>query len=333
MVIYGNLVTDKGPSGLDLEFYLSPLVNDETASIVGSHRLGTPVPLPVPFDTDRPETNIVVSERLQVRTDALFWLTVGLTQQSLGRSEQALETFRHAEGELADWPAGDGKEILYFFTGREELFLGQSENAEASFRQALAIDPHYARAQVGLGSSFLQRARAVEPEARLEEPKYLAQALEGHRRGLELALMAEDRLVEAVARIALAKSYRLLGETHYFLDAYDEADRLFNLVISEVDLVIPLLADSQQYRLLAQAYEAQGAAYLQQGDILRRQQELEASRARFELAQVAYQKCIDQGDSAFFDEILRGKVIEQGCQRYQDIAHEFLEKSKGEEQP
>jgi tetratricopeptide (TPR) repeat protein len=332
LIIYGNLVTNGESQGLQLEFYLSPLVNDETASIVGPHRLGKAISLPVPFDTNRPEINIVVDEKLKVRTDALFWLTIGLTQQVLGRSEQALQTFRRAEAELTTWPEDDGKELLYFFIGREQLFLGQSENAEASFRKALEIDPNYARAQVALGSAYLQQARAVKPEARLEEPKYLEQALDNHHKGLELALAAGDPLIEAVARIAQAKSYRLLGETYYFLDNYEEANHLFDQVVAEVEQVVPLLADTQQYRLLAQAYEAQGAAYLQQGDILLRQQKIEESRAHFELAKRAYQSCIEQGDKAYFDEILRTKVIEQGCQRYYDVATEYARNLEGAQQ-
>jgi tetratricopeptide (TPR) repeat protein len=331
MVIYGDLVPDGETQRLDLEFYLSPQVNDETASLIGPHRLGKPIPLPLPFDTDSPEANIVVGEKIAVRGDALFWLTMGLTQQVLGRSEDALATLRRAEVELEDWPENDGKEILYFFIGREELFLEQTDDAEASFRKALEIEPNYARAQVALGSTLLQRARTFKPEERLGEPKYLEQALDNHSRGLELALAAEDPVIEAVARIALAKSYRLLGETHYFLDDHEQANRFFDSALAEVKQVIPLLANTRQHRLLAQAYEAQGAAYLQQGDILRREQDIEASRARFELAQDAYQQCIEQGDKAFFDEILREKVIEQGCQRYYDVATEYVQKLEGEQ--
>ena len=331
MVIYGNLAPDGEAQVLDLEFYLSPQVNDETGSIVGPHRLGKPIPLPVPFDTDSPEANIVVGEKLETRGDALFWLTMGLTQQVLGRSEQALATLRRAEVELADWPENDGKELLYFFIGREELFLEQTDRAEASFRKALKVKPNYARAQVGLGSTYQQRALAIEPDARLEEPKYLEQALDHHLRGLELALADEDAVIEAVARIALAKSYRLLGEAHYFVDDYEKANRFLDLTIGEVEEATPLLTDTRQPRLLAQAYEAQGAAYLQQGDILRRRQDIENSRARFELAKSAYQQCIEQGNKAFFDEILREKVIEQGCQRYHDIATEYVQKLEGEQ--
>jgi tetratricopeptide (TPR) repeat protein len=329
MVIYGNLVPDGQVQKLQLEFYLSPLVNDETASLVGPHRLGKPIVLPASFETGRPEANIVMDEKLQIRADALFWLTIGLTQQVLGRSEQALATLRHAEAELTDWPEEEGKEILYFFIGREQLFLGQSEEAEASLRRALEIDPNYARAQVALGTSYLKRARATPPEERLQSPHYLEQALEYHRQGLELALASGEPLVEAVARIELAKSYRLLGETYYVLNDYKEAERLFDQVIAEVNQAVPLLNDTRQNRLLAQAYEAQGAAYLQQGLALLEQGKAAEGRAHLNLASTAYQACIEQGDKAFFDEILRTTVIKQGCQRYYDVAQKYLQESEG----
>jgi tetratricopeptide (TPR) repeat protein len=326
MVIYGNLVPDGDAERLELEFYLSPLVNDETAALIGPHRLGKPILLPASFDSNQPEVNIVTSEKLQVRADALFWLTIGLTQQVLGRSQQALETFQRAEAQLTDWSDSDGKEILYFFIGREELFLGRADQAEAAFRHALAIEPDYARAEVALGSSFRQRAQAIPPEERLKPPNYLQQALDHHRRGLELALAAQDPIIEAVAHIALAKSYGLMGETQIFLNAYAEANRYFDLALGEVQPAIPMLKDTRQYRLMAQAYEAQGAAYLQQGLILRGQGKTAESRARLELARTAYQSCIDQGDKAFYDQILRQQVIEQGCQRYMNVTQERLQK-------
>ena len=329
MVIYGNLITDPAGAGLDLEFYLSPLVNDETGAIVGAHRLGKLLPLPLPFDTGSPEANVAVGEKLKVRADALFWLTIGLTQQLLGRSEKALETFQRGEQELVDWPESDGKEILYFFIGREQLFLDRVDEAEASFRVAVGIEPEYARAQVALGSVYQRRAQDVAPEKRLEEPRALEQAIEHQRKGLDLALASGDPLLEAVARIALAKSYRLLGETYDFLDNLEEASREYDLVIGEIDQATALLASMRQYRLLAQAYEAQGAAYLQQGLLLSAQQQAEGSRASLERARTAYQHCIDQGPKAPFDQILQDQVIGEGCQRFYDQAVQFLEGLEG----
>jgi tetratricopeptide (TPR) repeat protein len=279
----------------------------------------------VVFDTSDPVTNVAVGERLKARSDALFWLTIGLTHQLLGRSEDALQTFLRAEQELVDWRDSDGKEILYFFTGREQFFLSQIDEAEESFRRALRIDPNYGRAQLALGSIYQQRAEDVAPQERLEEPRYVELAVDHHRKGLDLALATEDPLLEAVARVALAKSYRLLGETYDFLDDLEEAHRLYDLVIAEVDKATMLLGDTVQYRILAQAFETQGAAYLQQGLALSSQQQTEESRVSLEMARTAYQHCIDQGGKAPFDEILQESVIGQNCRRLYDRTVEFLQ--------
>lgn len=315
MVIYGNLAAEPAASGLNLEFYLSPLVNDETAAIVGSHRLGKLMPVRLPFDAGDPTANVAVSENLKVRSDALFWLTVGLTEQLLGRSEQALDTFRRAEQELTEWPEGDGKEILHFFIGREQFFLGQTDEAEASFRRALEIEPDYPRAQVALGSVYRRRAADIEAAERLEEPKYLEQAIEFHWRGLDLALNAGDPLVEAAARIALAKSLRLLGDTHALLGDVAEAHRQYEAVISETNQALSVLLGKRQHRLMAQAYEAQGAAYVQQGLLLEFQEEPAESQTQLQLAKTAYENCIAQGQAITHDDkILREEVIGRGCQ-------------------
>ena len=329
MVIYGYLDDDGASQQLQLGFYLSPLVNDETAAVLGPHQLGRPIALPVPLNLDRPEASILIEERLQARTSALFWLTIALTQDALGRSEQALETLRGAEQALVGWPDGDGKELLYFFMGRASLLVKRTDDAETAFRRALSISPSYARAQVGLGSAHLVRARAVSPEARLQPPSELLQAIEHHQNGVALA-QVDVPLVLAIARIQFAKSQRLLGETLYVLDRFDEAQSAFARVIDETEQAIQVLKSAKQYRIAAQAYESQGAAYLQQGDILRRQAQIEASRNSLESARSAYAACIAQGVHAPFDAFLRDQVVEQGCLRNDQIAQDLLNQLEGE---
>jgi tetratricopeptide (TPR) repeat protein len=313
MVIFGHYVTQENAEpGLDLEFYLSPLASkDEFATITGSHSLGKTILLPASFNMEDPQVRIGVKEtRLGPRGRAVFWLTVGLTQQLFGRSEQALETFEQAEQALADWPESDGKEILYFFLGREHLILGNVDAAQGFFEQAVAVNPGYARAQVGLGSVFARRAReTVDPAARLQAPGYLSEALDRQEQGVALAVAAEEPVLEAVGRTALAKSYRLLGQTHYELDQLDAAAAALEQAIAEAGRASQLLSESQEHRLLAQAQETLGAANLQQANLWQRAGQLDEAKARAELARQAYQACIDQGRQAPFDEFLQQIVI------------------------
>lgn len=312
MVIFGNFASGAAAPGLDLEFYLSPLASkDEFATITGAHSLGKTILLPASFNLEDPQIRIGVKEtRLEPRSRAVFWLTVGLTQQLFGRSEQALQTFEQAEQALVDWPDSDGKEILYFFLGREHLILGNVDQAQGYFEKAVAVNPGYARAQVGLGSVFARRAReTADPALRLQEPGFLSQALDRQEQGVALAVAAEEPVLEAVGRTALAKSYRLLGQTHYELDQLDAAAAALEQAIVEAKQATQLLAASQEYRLLAQAQETLGAAYLQQANLLQRAGRLAEARERAELAQQAYEACLAAGQSAPFDEFLQQVVI------------------------
>jgi tetratricopeptide (TPR) repeat protein len=330
MVIYGALIPGPDRQQLALEFYLSPLVNDETATLLGAHRLGKPIELP-PFDTGDPQANIAVARLLQPRADAFFALTVGLTQSILGQSAAALETFQQAERMLTNWREEDGKEILYFFIGREELFLGHIDNALANFNRALEIEPDYARARIALGSAYLKRARTVPPTERFAPPSDLEAALANHLAGLELARQTQEPLVEQIAHLALAKSYRLFGETYYHLGNDGEARRYFELTRQEATGVVEPLTAANQHRLVAQAYETEGAAYLQEADLLLRQDRPGESQPLLDKAKAAYQQCIDQGKRVV-DAVLESQIIEQGCRRYYAVADEFLQTLKEREQ-
>jgi len=329
MVIYGNLVTDgAGLPQLDLAFYLAPTVNDETDALVGPHRLSKPLDLPAAFATDSPDANTTVASLLKVRTDAFFWLTVGLALDIQGRSAEALQLFQQAESMLTAWDERDGKEILYFFMGREELFLGNTTAAEAQFRHALALNAHYARAQIGLGSALLQQARAVAPAQRLQPPNLLLQAIDAYLRGLELAAQGEEPWVIDLANLALAKGYRLLGETYYHLDNGTEAQRFFELARQKANSVIPSLTAAGQYRLVAQAYETVGAANLQAGELWLRTAEPTKARPLLEAAKAAYTTCRAQGRQ-IFDQVLRELVIAR-CDQYTVVADALL-KQVGEQ--
>ncbi len=330
MIIYGNLVTAGDTPQLALEFYLSPLVNDETAAIVGPHRLGRPIDLPTAFNTGSPDANTAVATLLKVRTDAFFWLTVGLTQDLLGRSAEALATLRMAESTLTAWSEGDGKELLYFFIGRQELFLGNAAAAEENFRHALAINSTYARAQVALGSAQLRQARAIPATERLQEPSLLLQALESHLKGLSLAATAQEPLVIDLANLALAKSYRLLGETYYQLHQDAQARQFLALTRQKVAQVIEPLRLANQFRLLAQAYEAEGAAALQEGVLLLEASQIDEAKALLAQAKEAYQHCIDQGRQTV-DQVLTTQIIGEGCQKFYGVTEHYLaEAEKGE---
>ena len=201
IVVYGNVTPGQSADDLQVDFYVSPQASrDEFAALLGSQALGGDLLLPADYDGSGTLTNISVSEQLDLRSRSIFWLTVALTQDLLGRSEQALATLQQAELELADWQEGDGKELLYFFQGREHLFLRQLDEAQAAFARAVDINPAYTRAAVALGSVNAFRSNEEEDDAaQLAAGSMLQQAIEAQAAGLAEAEAAGDNFTAALA--------------------------------------------------------------------------------------------------------------------------------------
>lgn len=355
LVVYGNVLGSGAEAELEIEFYLAPsLSKEEFGDVVGVQRLGRPVD--GPFDASNPLDAEAVEEQMRWRGRALYWLTLGLVQQLRGRPEQALAIFDRAEQALQDWPERDGKEILYFFQGREHFFLAQTvdgtanaqelDEAQRLFQQALDLHPDYARARAALGSVHRHRAQAIaDPAARLADANLQA-ALDQHERALQDAQAAGDPVVEAVVGAALAKSYRLLGATYYELGQHDEAGPWLDRAVELAGSAGTALAASGVTRVLAQTYETQGAARLAQYDILRSAGDLPAARERISQAQAAFESCIAQSENARRDEILLEQIIGaapdsqaadedellQGCQRLLALTQQITQEL-GEVEP
>jgi tetratricopeptide (TPR) repeat protein len=325
VVIYGHLTPHQSPVEFVLEFYVSPRVRGEADVTIGRYQLGQTIPIPENFDRTDTLAKEALGTRVANRAGALFWLLLGLRDDLLGLPEEALAVFRQAEEGLTSWKEqGEGKEIFYFFMGRELLFLKRDVEAEEALEKALQSNPRYARAHIVLGGVYFQRAQSLAPDERLLEPKDLDRAINSYQTGLELAREFHGPQMEIIARLALAMAYRLQGETYFWLQDSVEANRFFNLAIEEINLVLDPLADAEQYRLLAQAYESLGAAYTQQAEILRKQEDVAGSRALYEKARDAYASCIDQEKRAPEDDILRSAIIAESCRPWDKFVEEAL---------
>ncbi len=329
VVVYGHLTSDEDPASFVLEFYVAPRVRVESTATIGRYQLGDPIPIPENLNPADPLALEALATRVESRAGLLFWLLLGLREDMLGQPDEALALYRQAEDELSGLrEQGEGKEHLYYFMGRSALFMDFYDEAEEAFEKALASSPGYARAQIGLASVYLDRAQTLEsPEERLSEPGSLLQAVQGYQLGLDLARESNQPLTEVVAHLALAQAYRLQAESYWALQEYDEADRLLEQAIGELQVVLGPLDEAEQYRLLAQAYSSLGAAYAQYGQLLQIQGDLAGSRARYESSRSAYASCIDQGKRVPEDEILHSEIItheQNGCLRWDQVVEEIL---------
>lgn len=318
IVVYGNLTAGAAQNADDLQvrFYVSPQASqDEFAALLGSQALGGDLPLPASFDGSGSLANISVSEQLDLRARIIFWLTVALTQDLLGRSEQALATLQQAETALADWQESDGKELLYFLQGREHLSLRQLDDAQAAFAQAVALNPTYARASVALGSVDAVKSNDQEDSAaQLAAGSLLQKAIEVQQAGLISAAAAGDDFTAALARAALAQSLDVTCIAAINVGQLDDAAKTCQQALNNADQAVAYFAQTQEYRLFAQALLGQGLAHLGLTYVNDAGGDRTQALAEAKAAQTALNQCIAQGNLAPFDKALHDKVIANACQ-------------------
>jgi tetratricopeptide (TPR) repeat protein len=166
IIVYG-VITDTGKqSRFSPEFYVSHTGFAEGDEITGQHEMGRELRLALPFDAV--DFSPADNPALSARTEALSLLTMGLAHYALDDFEQALVYFEKAEG-TEGWFQDAGKEVVHLLMGNAYVRWdsqrhciddvdGHLEEAWSQHHAALAINPAYARAQVGLADVLRQMA-------------------------------------------------------------------------------------------------------------------------------------------------------------------------------
>lgn len=326
MVIYGYITGEEGTVGFKPEIYLKkgPDADDE---IVGSHSLGHPVEIPPPpldlYDTDVKET----LDRLEGRVTALVWLTRGLVKDLVGNHYGALQVFKQAETALQKWEDRAGKDVLYYFIGREALFLSNTDvypdrtPAEVSdylnmardyFQRATGINESY-RYHIGLGGVYFEEAEQLLPEEQLQAGA-LDLAIDEYRLAIEGARDVAEPLVESKGQIGLGLAYRLKGDAYLRTGQYDQAGPAFDEAINEIQKALDLLGQDQP-RLAAQAYLGLGAAFEGKAWLARYiQQDDKNSKELYESALESYDQCVASAKMNLLDKVL--KRAQEYCDIY-----------------
>ncbi|HEX5415862.1 MAG TPA: hypothetical protein VFZ25_09350 [Chloroflexota bacterium] len=319
VIVYGNLDTSHSKATLVPAFRIRELVGDTGSlndMLDGSFALGAPIPVDLPLDL---QSKAFVNGELAARVDAAAWLTIGLTNDLNGKSQPALDAFQKALAAITNGEAsphgepGDGKEIFFFFIGREDLALERLEEGTQAFRDALVSNPSYARAHIGLGSIYWTRARNISPPGRLQTPD-LENAFAEYRLAVIGARAAHDQQAESQAHIALGSAFRLKGETYGFRGDYATADGLLDSAITE-ELTGRQLIESRQYRVLAYADSTLGDAYYQRANFRLLNGDKTTSRQWFEQAHDYYQQCIQQADNDPRDTYLTRTIKQGSCEK------------------
>lgn len=328
LVIYGALVSGQQAATFTPQFYVTKLPGEanELDEIGGVYQLGAPIPVQLPLDATNPVVVANLKPAISVRAKALRWFTIGFVQDLAGRTINAYEIFKKAETALSDWAEkGEGKELLYHFIGREALLLSRPGApayfetpeegrtiAETYFKKALASNTTYARAYIGLGGVYFQRAQsAASPEERLALAE---QATKNYSEAVTYAPQLPGEQARLEAQLGLAVAAMLKADAYRQLEANTEAGTYLDDAIHNLEAVLSPLQEAGQHRSLGHAYLALGAAYERLA--LLSQDDTTKSSALYKKAQDAFETCVAQGDVAQggnpYDELLKN-IIEDNC--------------------
>jgi tetratricopeptide (TPR) repeat protein len=336
VVISGHIEEDGGRRQLVQEFYLFSRLAPEASESIGRYTFGSPIPLSRDLAGDSLNRESVAAQ-IDARTALLYRIVLALREDVLGKHEAALALLLDTENELglrnlsesqlvAKSRAVSGLDTLYFFLGREALFLGRDDEAEDAARRALAINEGDVRASIILGGALMGQAEALDPLEALSPGGFFDEAEIAYRAALDNAPLTST--THAVAQLALAHVHVSRGAALYMGgegEATDtEADILFDEAVNELSPLLNSLAQSKQYRMIAQCRSYMGAARLYQGSLALQMQDPERASGLFEEAREHFAACVAQGDELPEDATLRIKIIAEGCAPGQQQASQAL---------
>lgn len=313
LVIYGNLIASDDMDEFVPEFYVTELT--DMPDLVGSHQLGAAIPVNLPIDTLA--TSFQLNSKIQARARVLTLFTLGLVWESVDK-DRALAFFNQAE-QVDGWMNNEGREILYHFIGREALLLwekGEDKEQETleAFQTAIALNPEYGRAYIGLGNSYRLKAEkqyetlranllagtspltSVEAAELADEfLKNIALAEDYYQRALDLSPKNTLDQVELKAYLGLGSTYNRLGGLYTWLQDYDAALDYFNQALM-VNLNAWNTAEQDDARHLGLAQFGIGLAYHQAAYIYQIKGQPVESLAAYESAISAYGECVTKAD-------------------------------------
>jgi len=325
LLLYGYIDKRSNPPQLVLNFWVAPQEKYRFEDIQGNIQIGKPIRI-----VNLKDPGISVQGELERQSTAVAFIAMGLAQEQLGQSEDALAAFLKAE-ESAPQSA-----MVKFFIGREYLFLSERkpdreeelwQQAEEALQQAIAIDDQYARGYIGLGALYMKRANKLVENAKQSgqapDPQAIQrveQAIEAYQKVIDLKPDPKEygNPVEDVARLALGNAYRLKGTIFLLQGDTNSAFQAFDEAIQLLETTRPIfeasIADHESYRrYLAQTYEYLGVTYQWQGRTFEGAQEYDSALTAYKKSLDAFNQCILQSENSS-DLVIQNDIVAEICQ-------------------
>jgi tetratricopeptide (TPR) repeat protein len=340
VVISARVEGEAGTRRLQPEFYIFSRLAPEAGESIGRYAFGAPILLPPDLAAADALRRDGIAKELAQRAKLLHRLLLALREDALGRHAESLALLEELERDLGLAGLTDeqvvaragsisGLDTLYYFLGREKLFLGRSDEAEADAWRAAQINGDDPRPWIILGGALLRQSEAVDPATALEPDGLLDRAEQAY--GEAVRVSADGSTANAVARLALGNARVARGATLYATGGDDESARAaFEQAAEELTPLLATLELEKQYRMLAQCRSYLGAARLYEGSLAERGGDDEAARGLLEEAQAHFNECVAQGEKLPEDATLRDRIIGGVCEpARQQAAQALLELGGG----
>lgn len=335
LLLYGYIDTSTNPPQLILNFWIAPQDKYKFEDIQGSTQIGDPIRV-----VNLNDPGISVQGELERQSISAAFIAMGLAQEQLGQTEDALAAFIKAEEAMPQ------SELVQFFIGREYLFLAEYQpdqrevlwqKAEDAFLKAVDFNDQYARAYLGLGGVYLKRsadlldaAIAAGPEVDPQSIQLAEQAIVAYQKILDL----KKDPIENIARSYQGNAYRQKGSVLLYvgyvdsaLKAFDEAIQRLETSRSNFEAALP---EHESYRrYLAQVYEYLGTVYQWQGSAFEAKQDNAAALASYQKSIDTFSLCISQADNSP-DLVIQDDIVKKYCQpKLEEIQQRYDELFRG----
>jgi tetratricopeptide (TPR) repeat protein len=238
VVVYGSL--DATRTELQPEMYVSEGLLADAEELLGSMRLGPPIRATAAID-EEPAERAEMRAQVVTRAGALASLIVGLSEL---RSADYGPADEYLEAAASRWGDAPGKEVVYLFRGGAAAVDHRLDDAERWFNEALALNPSYGRARMGLAEVAFQRAKgSCEWNDPSVDAEGLTRALDEYRAAGTATDDGEAVSAVARAQLGMARIYACMGQAGIGGDSWAAAEREATAVISAYEADDKLLRE------------------------------------------------------------------------------------------
>ena len=339
LLLYGYIDTRTNPPRLILNFWIAPQDKYKFEDIQGNTQISTPIRV-----VNLNDPGISVQGELKSQSIAVAYIAMGLAQEQLGQTQDALNAFLKAEA------AAPNSEIVQYFIGREYLYLAELQpdqqeaiwkQSEDSFQKSISFNDQYAKAYLGLGSVNIKQSSELLNNAIAAKRPVDPQAMQLADQGIAtyqkvLAMQPGPGLADAdqtLAQLALGNAYQQKGAILYDQRDYDSALKAFDTAAQILEAVRNTLGVSvpkhESYRrYLVQSSEYLGTVYQWLGSTYGVKQNFDQAFPAYQNSIDTFGQCISDGKNSP-DLIIQNDVIAKYCQPKQQEVQQLLDELKG----